>query len=492
MAVFRESYNIAERDLTKFVDQMQRAKFGFGLDPKALEYTTEYLGPILHTLKTGGLDASTGILALAGTMSQAGLKGSILGTGLRAILERLPDLGQHGRRAKEAAKELKGMGLTMTFFDQKSGQFLGMRNFIAQLEKLNVLNPQKRLIALKALFGAEAMGVAALIGDQGVKGFDRALGTMGDQANLDERMRKVLTTQKSGWDAFTGTMDNAAAAMGKAMKPMTGPLLESLNTFANWLQKVATAHPVLVQVIAVLIAVAAAVAAVIAVLAGLGAAFLAIQIGLGVFAAVVGIGLGPVLLILAAVAAAIIAVVWAVNQWDSIVAFVSGVWSRVKAVVAEFVAWLRGIDWAGIGLAILHGIAGALLGLPALVAGAAASLAAAVTGHSGTAAPAGARSLPRVGGVALAAGLQTASLVAGGAAGVGLAPSVASAGTHASVAGPVQLHYNPVIHLAPGTSADVRGQMDAVTRQHSQDVRRIVHDVIREDRDRQDRTAFRR
>lgn len=152
-ATFSKSLGIAEKDFVRFIDQIQRAKFGFGLDPEQFAYTLKYAGPVFKQLGISGYEQSQSVLALSGALAQAGIRGEQLGTSLRRIMLDIPSLDEklNRKRLKDVNEELKNFGINLEFF--QNGKFLGIENMIKQIEKLNVLNQQEKLNAITRRYG---------------------------------------------------------------------------------------------------------------------------------------------------------------------------------------------------------------------------------------------------------------------------------------------------------------------------------------------------
>lgn len=242
LATFRQSLGVAEDDFVKFVDLVQRAKFGFGLDPQDFATSARYIAPIAKQLGIEGLAASRQLLAISGMMSLGGIRGEPQGTALRQILLSVPDL-------EKKTKSLKGMlrGVQLEFF--RDGKFLGLENLVAQLGKLSVLSDQQKTVAMKELFGEQAMSAAALLASQGVKGYRESLALMERQASTQQRMAAVGATFLSLWEAATGTMTNTLAAIGAAMGPELKALTATLNSAADAVGGFVTRHPTLFKVL---------------------------------------------------------------------------------------------------------------------------------------------------------------------------------------------------------------------------------------------------
>jgi TP901 family phage tail tape measure protein len=249
-ATFSKSLGIAEKDFVKFIDQIQRAKFAFGLDPEQFAYTLKYAGPVFKQLGISGYKQSQSVLALSGALAQAGIRGEQLGTSLRRIMLDIPSLDEklERKRLKDVNEELKSFGITLEFF--QNGKFLGIENMIRQIEKLNVLNTQDKVNAIKKLFGDEAATAIAELATQGLKGYAKAQETMKKQADLQTRLNLIMGTFKNLWEAFTGTFTNTLAQFGGTLSPELKSLAVNLNNLSDNIGKFVQSHPILAKNIA--------------------------------------------------------------------------------------------------------------------------------------------------------------------------------------------------------------------------------------------------
>jgi TP901 family phage tail tape measure protein len=249
-ATFSKSLGIAEKDFVKFIDQIQRAKFGFGLDPEQFAYTLKYVGPIFKQLGISGYNQSKSVLALSGALSQAGIKGEQLGTSLRGIMLNIPSLDDklETKKMKEVNEQLKTTGIHLEFF--KNGNFLGIENMIKQVEKLNKLNSQDKLNTIKKLFGDESATAISEMATQGLKGYQKAQQTLEKQASLQKRLNEITATFKNLWEAATGTLENTFAKFGSTISPELKAFATYFNTMSENIGKFVDKHPLLAKNIA--------------------------------------------------------------------------------------------------------------------------------------------------------------------------------------------------------------------------------------------------
>lgn len=249
-ATFSKSLGIAEKDFVKFIDQIQRAKFAFGLDPEQFAYTLKYAGPVFKQLGISGYKQSQSVLALSGSLAQAGIRGEQLGTSLRRILLDIPSLDDklNSKKMKKVNQELKATGIQLEFF--KNGKFLGIENMIKQIDQLNKLNQQDKLNTIKKLFGDESATAIAELASQGLKGYNRAQTTLKKQADLQTRLNLIMGTFKNLWEAATGTLENTFAKFGGTIAPELKSFATFFNNMSDSIGRFVDKHPMLAKNIA--------------------------------------------------------------------------------------------------------------------------------------------------------------------------------------------------------------------------------------------------
>nr|VFK16291.1 MAG: phage tail tape measure protein, TP901 family, core region [Candidatus Kentron sp. LFY] len=292
-AKLRESYGLADHELTKMADLVQRARFAFGMTPEEIKTAASYSGSTQNTLGLTGLDNARKLLAMQGLGAGVSLEGSSWGTNFAMLLTRTAQAS--GKLSKNSAKmkalnaELQAYGVNLQFFDDK-GSFMGLDNLVAQLEKTNALTQISQLNLFKDLFGVEAGRAAAIIAQKGVAGYEAAIAKMERQASLQQRIDLSLTTIKNTWEALTGTATNAMAAVGKPIAAVISPYITAMNDFVGGpLMTFIDEHSTLVGVVG---AGTLAIGLLLVVLGGLGlaagSAMQAISGGIGAVRAMAG------------------------------------------------------------------------------------------------------------------------------------------------------------------------------------------------------------
>ena len=253
VAKLREAYGLADNELEKMADLTQRARFAFGMTPQDIKIASSYSGATQNILGLKGLENAKKLMALQGLGAGVSLEGSSWGTNFAMLLNRTAELkdklAKTSKEMKAVNADLKQYGINLEFFDDK-GSFMGIDNLVKQLEKTKVMSTQDQLNLFKRLFGVEAGRPAAIIAEKGLAGYQEAIQKMEQQADLQKRIELSLSTIKNKWEALTGTMTNALAAVGEPIATFLGPVIVGLNDFVGgplmtWIGK----HQLLVGVL---------------------------------------------------------------------------------------------------------------------------------------------------------------------------------------------------------------------------------------------------
>lgn len=224
------------------------------------------LSPALGTLRMRGLQATNALAPLLVMADQAGMAGEQAGNAYRKVFQYAMDAEKVGK----ANSLLKPNGIKLDFTNGK-GEFGGIDQMLAQLQKLKGLNTQDRLAVIKKLFGddAETLQVVSLLIDKGKTGYEEVQRKMAAQASLQQRVNSQLGTLKNLWEAATGTFTNVLASVGESVQPELKALVEWLGQVGARFQAWVNENP---KLAAALFKVAAAGATLLVALGALAAA----------------------------------------------------------------------------------------------------------------------------------------------------------------------------------------------------------------------------
>ncbi|MGN5592551.1 phage tail tape measure protein [Stutzerimonas nitrititolerans] len=182
--------------------------------------TMKYAAPVAASV---GQDIET-VAAMAGKLGDAGIQGSMGGTALRAILNRL------SAPPAAAAKALDKLGISAV---DAQGNLRDMPTVLQEIyEKTKNLGDAERAGLLKGIAGEEAVaGMQVLVAQAGSGALQEFIGTLRQTQGEAQRTAKVMG------DNLVGDLDELSSAwedLGiQLQEQQNGPLREVTQTLAN-------------------------------------------------------------------------------------------------------------------------------------------------------------------------------------------------------------------------------------------------------------------
>jgi len=267
-AKMQDATQTTEKDMMSLMDTIQRGVYA-GVEPGNMLQGFSKIAPVMNTIKKSGIDAAKELAPLLIMMDQAGMEGSSAGNAFRKIFQAGLNKDKVGK-ANDLAKST-GKGVSFKFTDD-DGNFAGLENLYAQVEKLKAFNDEDRTAITKELFGddAETMIVLDTMRTKGIAGYQEVLAKLQIQADLRQRVNEQLRTLTNVMDAAEGSFTNALAEFGDAIAPELKELIDSLGAMANKVGAWAQENPKL----------AGGLVKVVALVAGLSFVFGGLAIGM--------------------------------------------------------------------------------------------------------------------------------------------------------------------------------------------------------------------
>jgi TP901 family phage tail tape measure protein len=149
--------------------------------------------------------------------AQNGLKGSDAGTSLKTMLLNLSP------STKEASAQMKELGLltkkgTSEFYDA-NGSIKSMAEIAELLQtKLAKLSDEQRQMALKTMFGTDAIRAANILYKEGAEGIDAMWTAMSKVTAVDVAAVKI-DTLKGAFNEFTSSLESVGIEIGEEFLP---------------------------------------------------------------------------------------------------------------------------------------------------------------------------------------------------------------------------------------------------------------------------------
>jgi TP901 family phage tail tape measure protein len=230
-AKMQDATRTSEKDMMALMDTIQRG-FYSGVDPTNMMQGFSKIAPVMDTIKKSGIDAAKDLAPLLIMMDQASMEGGAAGNAYRKIFQ----AGLDKDAVKDVNKilEIEGKKIRFKFTDDQ-GNFAGMENLFAQVEKLKTLNDEDRTATKKALFGddSETMTTLDIMMNKGLAGYQEVQQKLQNQADLRTRVNEQLQTLTNTMEAAEGSFTNATAEFGAAVAPELKELINTLGEIAN-------------------------------------------------------------------------------------------------------------------------------------------------------------------------------------------------------------------------------------------------------------------
>lgn len=263
-AKMQDATRTTEKDMMGLMDTIQRG-FYAGVDPSNMLQGFSKIAPVMDVIKKSGIDAAKDLAPLLIMMDQAGMEGGSAGNAFRKIFQAGLDKDKVDKANNIAAGANKGISLKFTNAD---GNFAGLENLYAQVEKLKVLNDTDRTAVISKLFGDDAETLTTLntMMNKGLAGYKEVQQKLQTQADLRTRVNEQLSTLSNVMEAAEGSFTNAMAEFGAAVAPDLKDLINTLGEIANSVGTWARENP---KLAGGLVKVVAAIAALAFVFGGL-------------------------------------------------------------------------------------------------------------------------------------------------------------------------------------------------------------------------------
>lgn len=230
-AKMQDATRTSEKDMMALMDTIQRG-FYSGVDPTNMLQGFSKISPVLDTIKKSGIDAANELAPLLVMMDQTSMEGSAAGNAFRKILQ--AGLDKDGVKDVNKILEIEGKKIRFKFTDDK-GNFAGLENLFAQVEKLKTLNDEDRTSTMKSLFGDDSETITTLntMMNKGLAGYREIQQKLQNQADLRKRVNEQLGTLTNVMEAAEGSFTNAMAEFGAAVAPDLKELIKTLGEIAN-------------------------------------------------------------------------------------------------------------------------------------------------------------------------------------------------------------------------------------------------------------------
>lgn len=335
--------------------------------------TMKYVAPVAASV---GQDIET-VAAMAGKLGDAGIQGSMGGTALRSILNRLSS------PPKAAAEALDALGISAK---DAQGNMRDMPAILSELySKTKDMGTADRAAALKAIAGSEAVSAMQVLVKQAGSGELQSFVT-----TLRNAQGEAAQTARTMGDNLTGDLDQFFSAFddvkievfegqNTALRDLAASATQAMSAFGVWAKENPELLGTLIKgiaVIAALIAIGGAlmvtIGSILGPLAMMKYAITALGVKGGFIVPIIK-GIGGALMVvgkamlanpifiaigLLAVAAYMIYKNWApikeffIGLWAGVSSYLVGIWSQIKAAFSGGIGGIFAllVNWSPLGL----------------------------------------------------------------------------------------------------------------------------------------------
>jgi len=201
-------FNIKAKDTNKVVDVMTATTTNANMVIPEMGEAMKMVAPEAHALGVSLEETSAAI----GTLANGGIKGTLAGTGLSAMLAKL---SAPAGQAKDAIKKLG-----ITIYDSK-GNFKGLQNILLQFnEKLKGMSAKAKATYLRDIFGLETLKTATTLIDKVGSDYQRLFKKIENSSGLATKKVKVMTDDLWGKiKAFESALQGLAITIGEDLLP---------------------------------------------------------------------------------------------------------------------------------------------------------------------------------------------------------------------------------------------------------------------------------
>lgn len=217
-AKMQDATRTTEKDMMGLMDTIQRTYY-MGVDSDNMLQGFSKISPVMDIIKRQGLEATKVLTPLLVMMDQAGMEGGAAGNAYRKVFQGAMNVSRITKTLNDLKAE-RGLDLSLDFTDGK-GEFGGIDQMYAQLEKLKGLSTEVRLQLIKDMFGDDSETLTTLntMMSKGISGYREVEGKLQDQADLRKRVNEQLGTLTNVMEAAQGSWSNSMAEIGVAIAP---------------------------------------------------------------------------------------------------------------------------------------------------------------------------------------------------------------------------------------------------------------------------------
>ena len=335
------AFGMEATEVGRITDVLAKTATTANTDVEMLGETMKYAAPAAAALGWEIEDAA----AMAGVLANAGIKGSMAGTTLNAVMADLTSI------SGDAQAEMKRLGVSV--FDAE-GNMRSSVDIITDMERATKdMSDEQRTAFLGMIFGQRAMrGVNILLGEGGEALGEYTNELYGAEGAVEEMGEKTRDTLAYQLKELRSIMEGLAIDMGETLIPIIREhLIPIIIRLADWVkraiewwaglderwQKVILVAGVVLAALGPLLIIVGKIVTAIGVLIPVVTKIGAVFAVAGKIIAAIAVGASaPLVLIVAAVAAVIAIGIALWRNWDRISEFARKIWGEIRDTIVGF------------------------------------------------------------------------------------------------------------------------------------------------------------
>lgn len=221
-------FSLKAEDMVNVADKIAGAANASAIDVSDFGMSLSQVGAVANL---AGLSFDDTAVAIA-EMGNAGIKGSDAGTSLKTMLSNLQPA------TDKQAKAMKNLGIitkdgTNLFYDQQ-GNLKSLSDIQGILyDKTSKLDKAHKQMALRTIFGSDAIRAAAVLSKEGAKGYDKMSTAMGKVKAADVAKTKMDNLAGSV-EQMKGSLETLGIVLGTTLLPLIRKLVDHITALLNW------------------------------------------------------------------------------------------------------------------------------------------------------------------------------------------------------------------------------------------------------------------
>lgn len=225
------AFGLTAKQMPRVADMIAGVANASAIDVSEFGFALQSSGAVAHLAGFSFDDLSVAIAELG----NAGIKGQDAGTSLKSMFLQLSPATEKAKGAMARLGIITADG-TNRFFDA-TGKARGLADIQGVLaQSMRGLSKEQQIVALKTMFGTDAVRAAAIMAQNGSKGFDKLAASMG-KVKASDVAKKRMDNLAGSVEQLKGSLDTLLIKSGSVFTAGLRGLVDGTTVFVNALSK---------------------------------------------------------------------------------------------------------------------------------------------------------------------------------------------------------------------------------------------------------------